>query len=90
MSVEIHLHPFLSDQIDNRDIIKTTGRSTGECIAQLIAQYPALHDYIFYKDGTLQTFIEIYVNLKTAGPNELEWPVNDGDRIDIMMTVAGG
>ncbi len=90
MSVTIHLHPLLYNQIDNREIIDTTGSTVGECIEQLITRYPILHDYIFYKDGNLQTFVEIYVNLKTAGPNELEWPVKDGDKIYVMMTVAGG
>jgi molybdopterin converting factor small subunit len=69
---------------------ETTGATVGECLEQLIAQYPGLETLVFYKDGTLQTFIEIYVNQRAAYPNELEWPVTDGDEIHLMMMISGG
>jgi hypothetical protein len=45
---------------------------------------------IFYKDGQLQTFIEIYVNRKAACPDELSRKVDDGDEIHLTITIAGG
>jgi molybdopterin converting factor small subunit len=90
MSIAIHLHPFLYNLIEDKEIIQTTGSTVGECIDQLIAQYPVLRKYIFYKNRELQTNIAIYVNLKNIRLNELEWPVTDGDKIYLMMIVAGG
>lgn len=75
---------------DNNEFIETSGNTVGECIDQLIQRYPGLKELVFYKDGQLQTFIEIYVNRKAACPNELAWPVRDGDEIHIIMTIAGG
>ncbi len=90
MSVKIHLHPFLYNLIDDKEIVETTGSTVGECINQLISRFPALRDYIFYKNNELHANIAIYVNLKNIGLNELEWPVKDGDRIHLMLIVAGG
>ena len=75
---------------DNSEVFEATGKTVGECIDQLIAMYPGLHDLIFYKDGSLQTFTEIYINRRTAVPDELAREVRDGDDIHLMMTIAGG
>jgi len=74
----------------NQDALETTGGTVGECIEQLIARYPALKALIFYKDGQLQTFLEIYVNRHTAYPDELRHKVKDGDIIHLTIMIAGG
>jgi molybdopterin converting factor small subunit len=74
----------------NNDVLEASGSTVGECIEQLIAQHPALGELIFYRDGQLQTFIEIYVNRKAAYPGELSRKVEDGDDIHLTMTIAGG
>jgi molybdopterin converting factor small subunit len=90
VTIRIHLHPDLSYLADNNDVVETAGCTVGECIEQLISRYPALRDLVFYKDGHLQTFIEIYVNRKAAYPEELTRKVVDGDEIHLTMTIAGG
>jgi molybdopterin converting factor small subunit len=90
VGVTIHLHPDMWYLVDEKEVVETFGNTVGECLDQLIAGYPGLRELVFYKDGRLQTFIEIYVNRKAAYPNELERTVNDGDEIHLMMTVAGG
>jgi len=74
----------------SNETVETVGSTVGECIEQLIAQYPTLRELIFYKDGPLQTFIEIYVNRKTAYPDELARKIEEGDEIHLTMTIAGG
>ena len=90
MGIKIHLNPGMYHLADNNEIFEADGKTVGECIDQLIARYPGLRDLIFYKDGSLQTFIEIYVNRKSAAPNELEQEVRGGDEIHLVMTIAGG
>jgi molybdopterin converting factor small subunit len=72
------------------EVVETDGGTVGECIEQLIARYPALRELVFYKDGELQTFIEIYVNRKAAYPDELTRKVEAGDEIHLTITIAGG
>jgi molybdopterin converting factor small subunit len=74
----------------NNEFVETAGSTVGECIEQLIARFPALRDLVFYKDGQLQTFIEIYVNRKAAYPDELSRKVKNGDEIHLTITIAGG
>lgn len=90
MTVRIHLHPDLSYLAGNNDVVETAGGTIGECIEQLVTRHPALRELIFYKDGPLQTFIEIYLNRKAAYPDELSHKVRDGDEIHLTITIAGG
>jgi molybdopterin converting factor small subunit len=90
MSIRIHLHPDMSYLAGNNDVVETAGRTVGECIEQLIARHPALRELIFYRNGQLQTFCEIYVNRKAAYPDELSRKVEAGDEIYLTLTIAGG
>ena len=90
MTIRIHLHPDMCYLAGNNEAVETVGSTVGECIEQLIARHPALRELVFYKDGQLQTFIEIYVNRKSAYPDELSRKVEDGDEIHLTLTIAGG
>ena len=90
MSVTIHLHPDMTCRADDNESVETQGGTVGECIDHLLSQYPGLYNLIFYKDGSLQSFLEVYVNREAATPNELSWPVRDGDEIHLVFTIAGG
>jgi molybdopterin converting factor small subunit len=90
MSIKLHLHPEMAHLAGGNYVVETAGSTIGECIEQLIARHPALRDLIFYRDGRLQTFIEIYLNRKTAYPDELNRRVQDGDDIHLIMMIAGG
>lgn len=90
MTIRIHLHPDMSYLAGNEEAVETDGSTVGECIEQLLARHPVLREVVFYKDGQLQTFIEIYVNRKTAYPGELGRKVEDGDEIHLTITIAGG
>jgi hypothetical protein len=45
---------------------------------------------LFNKKNKLINVIEIYVNLKSAYPDELARQVKDGDNIHITLMSAGG
>jgi molybdopterin converting factor small subunit len=90
VTVNIHLHPDMSYLAGNNDVVESDGSTIGECIEHLLAHHPALRELIFYKDGQLQTFIEIYLNRKAAYPDELSRKVKDGDEIHLTITIAGG
>jgi molybdopterin converting factor small subunit len=83
LTIRIHLHPDMCYLAGNNEAVETVGSTVGECIEQLIARYPTLRGLVFYKDGQLQTFIEIYVNRKAAYPDELGRKIEDGDEIHL-------
>lgn len=85
MSVKINIHPFLTQHTNNQDVVEVNGSTVGQCLSQLIAQFPGLRQWLFEKNGKLNRLVEIYVNMKSSYPEELAKPVRDGDELHIII-----
>jgi molybdopterin converting factor small subunit len=90
MSIKIHLHKTQRTLTNGLEIIEAQGSTVGECLNQLVRQFPGLGEKLFVKKGKLHNHVEIYVNLETAYPDELAKVVKDGDDIHVTMMLAGG
>jgi len=91
MSVKVNIHwNEWQGEINGHSVVEVNGSTTGECLKQLIEQFPSLKKEIFDKDGALLGYLTIFVNKEPAFPNELTRSVKDGDEIHIVPLVAGG
>jgi len=71
-------------------VVEVSGRTVGECINQLTEQFPAVRDQLLDKDGSVLSYVDIFVNGKSSYPEELAKPVQDGDELYILMDISGG
>ena len=90
MSVKINIHPTLYHFTNEQDIVEVNGSTVGQCLEQLVAQFPAIRTGLFGKDGKLLNYVDIYVNGESAYPEELAKTVKDGDELHIVLIIAGG
>ncbi len=90
MSIKVHIHKTHRQFTNGLDIIKVEGNTVGDCLKNLVSQFPNIEKEVFDKNGDLHNIIEIYVNLESAYPNELAKPVKDGDDIHVTLMLAGG
>ena len=90
MTVKINLHKTHREFTDGREIVEVAGNTVGACIEDLVKRYPGLKAKLFDKKGILRNFIEIYLNMESAYPDELAKPVSDGDEIYLTLALAGG
>ena len=90
MSIKLNIHPVLYHFTNDQDTIEVNGGTVGECLKQLVAQFPESKQGLFDKDGKLLSYVDIYVNGESAYPEELVKPVKDGDELHIVLTIAGG
>ena len=93
MAIKVNLfYPHLQQFTGGRDTVDVSGSSVGQCLDDLIRQYPALRRNIFDEQDQLFRFIAIFVNgqstYKLSSP--LAEPVGDGDEISIVLLLAGG
>jgi len=72
------------------DTVEVEGNNVGDCLEDLIRQFPDMRNALFDKKGKLLNAVEIYINQKSAYPDELAKPVKDGDDIHITLMLAGG
>lgn len=90
MSVKVSIHKTHRHLTGGLEKIDVNGQTVGECLNNLIKIYPGMSKVLFKPAGKLHPLIEIYVNMKSAYPEELKKTVNDGDEIFITLMLAGG
>jgi len=90
MSAKVHIHVTHRQFTNGQDVVTVDGNTVGECLNHLIRQYPGMEKALFAKKDKLLNFIEVFVNDATAYPNELSKPVKDGDKINLLVMLAGG
>ena len=90
MSVNINLHKTHRHYTDGKEVVEVDGNTVGECLKELINQYPELEKELFDRKGKLASVLEVYLNGASAYPNELEKSVKDGDEIHLLAMLAGG
>ncbi|MBN1106328.1 MAG: MoaD/ThiS family protein [Deltaproteobacteria bacterium] len=90
MSIKIHVHKTHRQFTDGQEVIDTRGNTVGQCLRDLVKQYPGMEKNLFVKNGKLNPLLEIYVNAESAYPEELAKRVKDGDEIHITLMLSGG
>ena len=90
MGIKIKIHPILHQYTNNQEIAEVNGSTVGECLDDLIKQFPSVEKGLFDKNGKLLSYVDIYVNKESAYPEELNKPVKDGDELHIVIMIGGG
>ena len=90
MSINISIHRTHRQFTDGLDSVEVQGNNVGDCLEDLIRQFPDMRNALFDKKGKLLNAVEIYINQKSAYPDEMVKPVKDGDDIHITLMLAGG
>jgi molybdopterin converting factor small subunit len=90
MSINIELSSIFGRYTDNHLVIPVKGSTVGECLHDLVSQYPDLKKIFLDKNGNLQRSYQVFINGKSAYPKEMTKPVKDGDKVNITLLIQGG
>jgi MoaD family protein len=91
MGVVIEIPSALKQYVNDQDEVEVSGSSVEEAIGALVAEYTELKVNLFYENGKIRSFINVYLNdddIRYA--DGLKSEVQDGDFIQIVPSVAGG
>jgi molybdopterin synthase sulfur carrier subunit len=90
MSIQVNIHQALRHLTNNQAEVQVKGTTVGECLSDLVRQFPGVKPKIFGKNGKLLNYVDIFVNLESSYPEELAKPVKDGDSLHITLIISGG
>ena len=90
MAVKVHVHATHRQFTDGLEVVDVKGNTVGECLNQLVREFPEVEKALFAKKDKLHNIVEVYLNHTSAYPNELAKPVKDGDEIHLVVMLAGG
>ena len=89
MSVKINIPQFLLQFTSGMKTVEVNGSTIGECLNDLVRQFPGLGENLFDKDGNLHYYLTMWVNREST-TDLLADPVKDGDILDIIPVYVGG
>ena len=88
MSVKIKLSEILRQFTENQDTVEVDGGTAGECLDDLVRQFPETKKWLFDKNGIL--LVIIIIDGETVYQKDLNRPVADGDELRLVLVVGGG
>ena len=87
----IHIPTPLRPFTDKKESVQVHGATVGELLTDLTRQYEGLRRHLYADDGRLRNFVNIYLNDEDIRYLQREQtPVNPGDAVSIVPSVAGG
>src|SRR5215472_16448247 len=91
MSVKVMIPTPLRPHAGGKADAQFQAKTVAEALAHLTAQYADLRKHLFTDDGSLRSFINVYVNGEDIRYLAQEnTPTKDGDTIKIIPSIAGG
>jgi hypothetical protein len=91
MSIKVNIfYPELKRTVGNQDSIQVAGHTVGECISDLVKQYPQAQKLLFDPQGRLLKQIYVFVNSESLMKVPFNQPVTEKDFLMIAVLVTGG
>ena len=91
MSVTVGIPAPLRGYIGGRAEVQVAPGTVGGALRELAAAHPQLRRHLFADDGGLRRYVNVYVNEEDVRWLEGErTPVQDGDTLVIVPSIAGG
>jgi molybdopterin converting factor small subunit len=71
--------------------MEVQAENVGEAIEELTEKYPALHTHLFSDEGEFRPFVNLFLNDEDVRHLQgRETLLNDGDKLMILPSIAGG
>lgn len=91
MSVRVRVfYPELMRAAGDPDEIRVAGTTVGECLADLVRQYPDTEKLLFDARGRLHKTVYVFVNRESMFKAESSRPVSDKDELILAVLATGG
>jgi MoaD family protein len=87
----VRIPPVLRAQAGNQKRVEVSGATVGQALDALLQQHPGLREQVFTGDGSLNRFVNVYVNGRDVRYEQgLETPVDEADEVILLPAMAGG
>lgn len=90
MSIKITIPQLLREYTKSQGIVEVNGNTVGECLDDLIRQYPDTKRWLFDRNGVLLVLIRINEDETIRHRKGLNKPVKNGDELYIFNILGGG
>lgn len=91
MSTKVIIGPLIQEYVDIPSVLKVDGNTVGQCIDDLIRQYPEIRNWLFDQNSLLRVLISTNnAEVVTLDKEGLARILKADDELQIIAVVAGG
>jgi molybdopterin synthase sulfur carrier subunit len=88
---KIHIPTPLRQYAGKQATVEVKSGTVADSLSDLLRQHPDLRRHLYTDEGKLRAFVNVYLNDEDVRYLQKEaTPVNDGDTISIVPSIAGG
>lgn len=89
--IRIHIPAPLRAYTDESRTVTVEGDNAGAALQGLVTRYPRLKDHLYDENGRLRSYVNVYVNDEDIRYlNQTDTPLEAGDELSIVPSIAGG
>jgi sulfur-carrier protein len=87
----VRIPPVLRAQVGGQKQVEVVGETVGQVLDSLLEQFPSLREQLLTPEGTLNRFVNVYVNGRDVRyEQELATAVGGADTVVLLPAMAGG
>jgi len=91
MTVPITIPTPLRGYAGGQKTISVEGGTVGDALNALTTRYPNLRQHLFAEDGSLRSFVNVYLNDEDVRYlQQTKTLIKESDQLSIVPSVAGG
>jgi molybdopterin converting factor small subunit len=90
VGVKVNVRYFLPHLTNDQEEVEVTGSTVGQCLDQLVSRYPKMKKWVFKEDGSLTDLIIVQTDAEISDSKGLSSPVQNGEKIYLIMMLTGG
>ena len=90
MSVDVEISSIFGSYTDGVLNMKVEGKTVRECLHDLVRQFPDLKRMLLDGDGNLMHSYDYFINGESVYPKDMNRPLKDGDKLNIIFVIHGG
>ena len=90
MAIKVTIPTALRRFANGQSTVEVAGVTISEVLGNLTTEHAQLRPHLYSEDGKLRNFVRVYVNDEDIRARGDDAPVNEGDEISIVPSIAGG
>jgi len=70
--------------------VRVDAATVRECLNAVEAEHPGFGELVFSANGELQRFVKLFRNGEPVAKDGLDFPLAEGDEIEVVAAIGGG
>jgi molybdopterin converting factor small subunit len=90
MSINVEMSSFFGLYTNNMLNAQVNGKTVREVLHSLVEKFPKLKRLLLDKDGNLMRTYDYFINGQSVYPKDMNRPLKDGDKLNLLYVIHGG